>query len=604
MFGLHYDFHANADDAGIGARTSPAYFEKILRRLGADFVQTDCKGHPGMTSWFSETPGATVSPGVVKDLLAQWRAATRKLRLPLHCHYSGLWDAAFARKHPEWRVRPYGGAAYDPADRKAAETLCPRSPYADTLVIPQFDELITRYKVDGFWVDGDIWAAAPCYCATCLEAWREETGLASAPTEVADPQWQRWMRFTRRGFEDYVRRYCDAVHARKPGVRVCSNWLQTFRNPGEPAVPTDWISGDNAWIWGLDDSRCEARFLANRGKPWDIMLWNFYKVHGMDDPTSPWVVKPAEMLQQEAAVIIASGGDVQVYENPGLRDGTLIPWRMERLRETVRFVKKRRAVCRDSETIPQVAVLHSETHLYNNHNGVNLMWNVDTAPVQGAVFALLENHYSVDILDEWALLRTPHFYPVIVVPEQHDISDGMKTWLDSYVRKGGKLLMTGNGNADVSAIPAPRIRRLGRGRICEIPVAVCRHFHRNRYGETRRFIGAAMKKLAGTLPISVKAPTCVDVTLRRKRDDVYIHLINRSSGLPNVPNAGEIDEIPEVGPVIITIKNPSPKTTVRRCFEKGEIKCETRNSTLVITLDKIRIHEAVRVAGNARGACI
>lgn len=81
--------------------------------------------------------------------------------------------------------------------------------------------------------------------------------------------------------ERLVTRYCAAVPAHKPGVLVCSNWLQTFRNLGEPKVPTDWISGDNAWVWGLDGSRCEARFLSTRGKHWDIMLWTFYCSHGM-----------------------------------------------------------------------------------------------------------------------------------------------------------------------------------------------------------------------------------------------------------------------------------------------------------------------------------
>ena len=73
-------------------------------------------------------------------------------------------------------------------------------------------------------------------------------------------------------------RYCDAVHRHKPGVLVCSNWLQTLHDPGEPKVPTDWISGDNTAVWGLDNCRCEARFISTRGKPWDIMMWCFYSL--------------------------------------------------------------------------------------------------------------------------------------------------------------------------------------------------------------------------------------------------------------------------------------------------------------------------------------
>ena len=402
-FGLHYDLHAGAKDIELGTRCGEAELAPMLELMAPDFVQTDCKGHPGYTSWFSKVAEASVPPGLTHDALQQWRAATRALGLPLHCHYSGIWDKAAGARHPEWCVvaadgtragAPFGQNAGAPTGEK----MCPRSAYADKLMIPQLLELIDRYGVDGFWVDGDLWAVEPCYCAKCRRAWTRQTGLAEPPIKEDDPAWPRWWNFTRESFYAYVKRYCDAVHRRKPGVLVCSNWLQTFKNPGAPVVPTDWISGDNAWVWGLDGSRCEARFLSTRGKPWDIMLWNFYCSHGMGMPDSPWTVKPPEMLMQEAAVLLSFGGNVQIYEHPPVRDGRLIDWRQRRLAEVSAFVKARRAVCQHTVTLPQIAVLHSEHHLFADVRGKNLMWNVDVAPVQGAVFALLKNSYGVDIL--------------------------------------------------------------------------------------------------------------------------------------------------------------------------------------------------------------
>jgi hypothetical protein len=107
----------------------------------------------------------------------------------------------------------------------------------------------------------------------------------------------------------------------------------------------------------------------------------------MGKPDSTWTAKPPQMLQQEASVTLALGGNVQVYENPpGLRTGQLIPWRMKRMRDVGKFVKARRAVCQGTETLPQVAVLHSETHLYAKQ-GRNLHWNLHTQPVRGAWWA-------------------------------------------------------------------------------------------------------------------------------------------------------------------------------------------------------------------------
>ncbi len=303
-FGFHHDLHVIPSDRDIGTHCTPEELVPMLRLTGADFVQTDSKGHTGLTSWFSKTPNASVGPGVVQDALAGWRAATRKLGLPLHAHYSGIYDVSAGTKHPQWCIRTASGqplgAGFMGMTSPNGDRMCPRSRYADELMIPQLLELIDRYGVDGFWVDGDLWAMEPCYCNRCRTAFRQKTASPSLPRAPATRTGPPGGSFTRQSFDQYVTRYCDAVHRHKPGVLVCSNWLQTLHDPGEPKAPTDWISGDNSAVWGLDNCRCEARFISTRGKPWDIMMWCFYSSHGEFGRTD-WAMKPVEMLQQEAA---------------------------------------------------------------------------------------------------------------------------------------------------------------------------------------------------------------------------------------------------------------------------------------------------------------
>ncbi|MEK6793410.1 MAG: alpha-L-fucosidase [Spirochaetota bacterium] len=439
-FGMHYDMHVRTDDTDIGARLTVDDIAANLKAMKCDWVQTDCKGHPGVTGWKSTVPAATVNAHIHNDMMTVWRAATKRLKLPLHCHYSGIIDHAAAEKFPAWKVVP------NPSQKKPPEMhrLCPRSPYLDELLIPQMKELIDRYDVDGFWVDGDLWGVDPCYCSACRRVFTEETGIIEPPVELSDANWPLWMKFHRASFDAYVKKYCDAVHAHRPGVRVCSNWLQTFGDPGEPTAPTDWISGDNTPVFGLDSSRCEARFISTREKPWDIMLWNFYCSGGFEHlDTSPWTAKPAEMLMQEAAVSLAFGGHVQIYESPQyIRDGRLVPWRSKRIGEAASFIKARRAVCSGTETIPQIAVLHSEHH-YRSLPSNNLHWGYDADAVRGAVFSILESSYGVDVLDEWALF--PHLadFPVVVIPEQYNMSNAMVNALKQYAVAGGRLLVAG-----------------------------------------------------------------------------------------------------------------------------------------------------------------
>jgi hypothetical protein len=55
FFGLHYDLHAGIIDTEIGTRCSLEELLPMLQRMAPDFVQTDCKGHPGYSSWLSQT---------------------------------------------------------------------------------------------------------------------------------------------------------------------------------------------------------------------------------------------------------------------------------------------------------------------------------------------------------------------------------------------------------------------------------------------------------------------------------------------------------------------------------------------------------------------
>ncbi len=665
-FGLHYDLHGGVDDTVLGTRCSEAELVPMLELMAPDFVQTDCKGHPGYTSWFSQVEHASVVPGLTHDALMQWRKATRRLGLPLHCHYSGIWDKAAGTKHPDWCVvsadgqlagAPFGQNAGAPTGEK----MCPRGDYLDALMIPQMKELIDRYGVDGFWIDGDLWAVEPCYCGKCKAAWTAQTGLAEPPTDVADAQWPRWWNFARESFYAFVTRYCDAVHAHKPGVLVCSNWLQTFKNPGEPTVPTDWISGDNSWVWGLDGSRCEARFLSTRRKPWDIMLWNFYCSHGMGKPDSPWTVKPPQMLMQEAAVLLSFGGNVQVYEHPPVRDGRLIEWRQRRMRDVGAFVKSRRELCQHTETVPQIAVLHSEHHLYADVRGKNIMWSVDVMPVQGAVFALLESSYGVDILDEWALLPRLAEFPVVVVPEQERMSDAMVAALKTYVEGGGRLLLTGSGMFDrfgeaflgfrslgietdktyavmaadgdvplfsktwrlgevtdaemVSPLgrgcllddrllsnPAAVVNGVGQGQVLYVPADLFRDFAHNRYPLTRRFAAALVDRLLPDPELRVEAPACVDVTLRRRGEITLVHLVNRVSGIPNTPGNGAVDELPAVGPVTLRWRLAVRPRAVNKVLENGDVTWAWSDGLLTARLDHVHIHAALRVDTERREA--
>jgi len=87
FFGIHYDLHARATDTELGRELTPEHLRERLLRVKPDWIQCDCKGHPGYTSW--PTSVGSISPGVVNDALRIHRDVTSELGIKLGMHYSG-----------------------------------------------------------------------------------------------------------------------------------------------------------------------------------------------------------------------------------------------------------------------------------------------------------------------------------------------------------------------------------------------------------------------------------------------------------------------------------------------------------------------------------
>lgn len=68
FFGIHFDLHAGKRDTELGADVTEEMIHRLLVRVKPDYVQQDCKGHPGYTSYPTQVGWS--SPGIQQDALA------------------------------------------------------------------------------------------------------------------------------------------------------------------------------------------------------------------------------------------------------------------------------------------------------------------------------------------------------------------------------------------------------------------------------------------------------------------------------------------------------------------------------------------------------
>jgi len=647
FLGLHVDFHAGPKDDELGAGADPEVLAEQLKRMDVDFVQIDTKGGPGYTSYFAKNPVAQVCPVLKADLVKAWRQATRKVGIPLHAHWIAISDEGANKRHPDWRRIDANG---QPDEKR----LCYRSPFVDEYMIPQLLELVGDWELDGVWIDGEAWAMEPCWCSRCVEAWKAGAETTPPPASAKDPAWSRWMLFHRRGFDDYINHYADALHARFPHCHICDNWSLTLSQPGQPKLHVDFISSDDAASFGADNIRLEARFTSTRGLPWDFMQWLFYAGKVMHDPTIPQAVRPLEQIQQEAAYVLALGGGHQIYEQPSpKRDGGLIDWRVDRIAALHRWCRKRGTLCRGTEPWEDIAVLNSEHHFARHAKWSNLLWSFDQNALRGAVYAGVASQRGVDILDEWALAPRLDRFGLLVIPEQPDVSDELVAKVKSWVETGGRLLLSGaeipeKWGADflgvepgdllgaaswhvpigdqarvpiwsekwrlaglrgakalgilsrsdelergLTSYPAATIHPVGQGAVAWLPCDAFAFFERARYALLREFLCGVIEHLGGPQPVRIHAPLTIEPILRRQGPLRIVHLINRSSGWSTGPNDFAVESIPPAGPITIEIDLPSRPNQVTAAWEEGHLSWTWTGHTARITLDCVQIHEAI-----------
>jgi hypothetical protein len=633
FLGVHFDFHAGKDCTDVGRNTTPAMIQNILDRVKPDYLQIDCKGHPGLSSY--PTKIGNPAPGIIGDPLKTWREVTAARGVALYMHYSGVWDATAVARHPDWAAV---GANGKPSDKATSFF----GPYADLLLIPQLRELAGDYGVDGAWVDGECWASVPDWGEAALKAFQEATGLSDVPRKPGDPHWLEFLQFHRESFRRYLRRYVAEVKKTHPGFQICSNWAYTDHMAEPVSAPLDFLSGDYSATDSVNSARLSARYLAWQGKPWDLMAWSFARKDGK----GATMQKSAVQLEREAAVVVALGGGFQAYFKQK-RDGSVFDEQMPVMGEVAAFCRARQTLCHRSTPVPQVALLLSTAGHYRRING---LFNRDLSRVSGTLQALLEGQHCVDVVGEHHLAGRMADWPLIVVPEWDYLEPAFRDELVAYAKGGGSLLLVGprtaalfateldatpaappsseprhlaHGEAIVpvkgptqavtpgpsakplgrlhaaadpasASSPAATLAPLGKGRIAAIWFDFAPGYLATRSEVSRQFLGDLVRQLFPAPLVEVTGSADVDVSVARQGNRLLVSLVNTAG--PHADRQNPIlDAIPPVGPLTMTIRREAKPARVT--LEPGGQALEAvhANGQVRVTVPRVEIHSVIVV---------
>jgi hypothetical protein len=633
FFGIHFDFHAGTDCTEVGKNTTPEMIEKIIDAARPDYIQIDCKGHPGLSSY--PTKAGNQAPGFVGDPLRVWREVTARRGVALYMHYSGVWDSEAIRQHPDWGVLNADGKVNGNATSFFG-------PYADRLLIPQLRELAGDYGVDGAWVDGECWASQPDYSEAALKAFRSATGIEDVPRKAGDPHWYEFLQFNRDTFRSYLRRYIAEVKRTHPDMQLCSNWAFTDHMPEAVSVPVDWISGDFSPQDAVNSARFSGRYLAHQGKPWDLMAWGF-TIAGEKRNGSNY--KLPVQLKREAAIVLAQGGGFQSYYNQR-RDGSVPAEHVPIIAEVAAFCRARQPFCQGATPVPQIAMLYSTASHYREMNG---LFNRELSRLTGTLQALVESQQVVDVVGEHSLASRLAEYPLVVVGECDTLEPSFRQQLVRYVEDGGNLLIIGPEAASLfaesldvtlgEAQPQPRylagasglvavkgrtreaktgpraeawgklhaandagsqaqiaasVARLGKGRIAATYFPVSRGYLEGRSPVYRAFLAELTRQLFPAPQVEVRGSPDVEVAINRLRGGLAIHLVN-TSGAHWDNQKPLIESLDPVGPLDVAIRTPAKPSKITLQPEGKPLAFEYRDGAARLAVPRLEVHSILIV---------
>lgn len=577
FFGIHFDFHAGDDCNEIGKNTTPGMVQTIIDLVKPDYIQTDCKGHAGYTSY--PTKVGNRAPGFVGDPLRVWRDVTARNGVALYMHYSGVWDTRAIELHPEW-------AAIHADGTRDKERTSVFGTYVDQLLIPQLKELAGDYGVDGVWVDGECWATIPDYGERSLRLFQESTGINDIPKSPSDPHWYEWMQFHREGFRKYLRHYIAAVRSEYPNFQICSNWAYTHHMPEPVSAAVDFLSGDYTPNNSVNSARFAGRYLASQGTPWDLMAWSF------SYNPFPREQKTAIQLKREAAIVLALGGGFQAYFTQN-RDGSVRLDEMQVMAEVAKFARERQPWCHHSVQIPQVALLLSTSDYHRNAQSLFPQYKGKS---QGVLQCLLESQYSVDLLSEDMLAPDMSRFPIIVIPEWENISPVFCNDLVEYAKGGGNLLLIGRETSEKfatlvdSQIQGDEFtsKSRGKGKIGFLPLAIGAEYEKSGNITLREQLNNAVRTMFPNPLVEVSGSPWIDVSTSQLKGKRLVHLVN-SSGNHN--EAGIIQSIEPVGPLKLTICCDSKPTKITLQPEGKICDFDYADGKAQVKIEKINIYD-------------
>lgn len=430
-----FDFHSHRD-VRIGHAPDPEGVARALAEHGVIEMTTHAKSHDGYTYYPTDLDKCYRHPQMKGDPFGDIvnACAARGVR-PLAYISFGI-DGEGARHNPHWRQHTINGPM---ENDDWFICVCPYTGYIEETILPQIEEVITRYPVvEGFFFD-TMSALGPCYCEYCTKAFADEHNTA-IPREAGDDGWAVYGKWRHDRGINLIGEVGAFIQKLKPGAAVGFNQI------GSPPYPEALPDGCNRLTLDFATSSHQSRQAARCAAygstaphPADIMPTIFNGGWG------DWTVAPNGRHEQIAAAIWARGstayfGD-RLHPDNRLADAT---WPALKHISAARDRFNQHAPADDAAHAPDVVLLHGTSMQYGpDFRTFAMDARVNLWPFDGATDLLVDAGANYTIAAEYCLENAIADGQLIIVPQLPAIDAATAKLLRAHCEAGGNVLFVG-----------------------------------------------------------------------------------------------------------------------------------------------------------------
>ena len=427
---IHLDFHTSPEIPGVGSRFNADEFVGTLKGAHVNSINLFTKCHHGMFYYPS-------SVGPMHPALNGFDLFGAQIEA---CHAAGIrvmaytcvgWNEYVADTHPDWLMVTFDGLVGNKLPHDAGfnkwNTLCYNNSDYRVIIKQEIAETFEKYHPAGFWID--IIQGHECVCPQCK---REMLKMGMDPSDRSEVI--RHDRMTETAFCKDIYEYVKSLDS---GLDVYFNAVPYALDNGLDEATSSvtkrkyfsfWdIESLPSEDWGYNHFPIAASYIGKYDSEITMMNGKFHFTWG--DFGS---LRNENALEYECFRALSYGAKVCVGDqlHP---TGRLDPVVYERIGRVFASIEAKEPWLHNTRALADIGVFITS----NNSNDPASPSLIE----EGVYRVLLESHMpfefvnDLDPIDKYKLLILPdHFYPTKELAER----------LDEFVRKGGKLLITGD----------------------------------------------------------------------------------------------------------------------------------------------------------------